>query len=535
MSMNALTRLKKFLMRHFNEIIVLGYVRPPRSYMASKIQQDIKVGTNSCNNIQINFGSYRGKFEKFDSIFGKDNVCLVKYDSRSFPNGDVVTDFCKRLGMNVPNKILSNNKSISKEAVKLLYAYRKFGPGFGTGDKAVKENNQILEIISKFGSTKFEISSELIEPFLIERKADIEWIEKRLRASMSEDNYDTVDAIRSENDLLHFDADIVKALQILLKEQNISSSLTQKTYSPQEIANLVHALREQLSKRGEFMKDIAAKRPNQNTPLKPRPPKGGFSSEKKAYIQKRIKELSPWYHKIDLGDGIVTPGRNYDRLWNGIRNVMDYVDYTGKRVIDIASWDGMWAFEAELRGASRVVSTDVRLNGYSNLLFVREILESNVIPMCNVPVQDLCNRLKVVNLDNEFDIVHHLGVFYHLRDPLLSLSQARAVMPEGGLLVLETAFVDDDKNSFMAFAGLPGNFHFYGVSDTWAPTRRCLKEVLIRTQFRPIHEDTWQIVKPSETPKAKSTLRVDRITMLAEAVGESSVHQVELRKIKGIQ
>lgn len=269
--------------------------------------------------------------------------------------------------------------------------------------------------------------------------------------------------------------------------------------------------------------------------MAPRPPKGGFSKEKKAYIQKRIEELSPWYHKIDLGDGIITPGRNYDRLWGGIRGVMDHVDYSGKRVLDIASWDGMWAFEAERRGASLVVSTDIRMDGYPNLLFAREVLESKVVPMCNVPVQELSERVKVVRLEREFDIVHHLGLFYHLRDPLLSLSQARAVMPVGGQLVLETAFIEDDENSFMAFAGLPGNYHFYGISDTWAPTRLCLKEILLRTQFKPIREDHWQVVEQPKLAKEGSNLRIGRITVLAEALPEDSVHQVELRKIKGEQ
>ncbi|MEZ5892044.1 MAG: hypothetical protein R3C58_02690 [Parvularculaceae bacterium] len=74
------------------------------------------------------------------------------------------------------------------------------------------------------------------------------------------------------------------------------------------------------------------------------------SPERRAYIEKRIRELSPWYHKIDLGDGIVTPGFNFERLWSSTLKVIDAIDYKGKRVLDLASWDGFWAFEAERRG-----------------------------------------------------------------------------------------------------------------------------------------------------------------------------------------
>lgn len=259
------------------------------------------------------------------------------------------------------------------------------------------------------------------------------------------------------------------------------------------------------------------------------------SSERRAYIQRRIQELSPWYHKINLGDGIVTPGRKYDSLWNSTIKVIDGIEYEGKRVLDIASWDGYWAFEAERRGAKITVSSDVRLEGFANLLFAREILESKVIPLCNAPVQDLPNRLRFVGLDPIFDIVHHFGLFYHLRDPLLSLSQSRAVMAEGSLLILETAFIDDDAKSYMAFAGLPEKFHFYGISDTWAPTKLCLREILIRSQFEPVMEHLWSVVPASEQAIKAGQLPIGRITMIAKAVGAEGIHAVDLRKVMGIQ
>ena len=49
------------------------------------------------------------------------------------------------------------------------------------------------------------------------------------------------------------------------------------------------------------------------------------------------------------------------------------------------------------------------------------------------------------------------------------------------------------KNSFMVFSGLDGNFHFYGISDTWAPSKLCLREMLIRSCLEPIQEDDWSV------------------------------------------
>lgn len=64
--------------------------------------------------------------------------------------------------------------------------------------------------------------------------------------------------------------------------------------------------------------------------------------------RKLKKEFSYWYHKIDLGYGITTPGFDYDTLWDNIRRVRKKINYKNKTVLDIASFDGMWAFEAEV-------------------------------------------------------------------------------------------------------------------------------------------------------------------------------------------
>lgn len=262
----------------------------------------------------------------------------------------------------------------------------------------------------------------------------------------------------------------------------------------------------------------------------------------RSYVLKKIEELSPWYHKIDLGDGVITPGRDFDNIWNGTKKVIEHIEYRNKTVLDLGSWDGFWAFEAEKRGASFVVATDTRLEGYKNLLFAREVLDSKIIPLCNVPVQDLKSRLSFVGMPEKFDIIHHFGLFYHLRDPLLSLTQARHMISDDGFLIIETAYIHDEKNSYMMFSGLPGNHHFYAQSDTWAPTILCLQEILIRSFFNPVLKDKWQIYKtPYKGFKFKKSVVVDRITMIAkpqpitEDIKVDSKTAIDYRKVFGLQ
>lgn len=63
-----------------------------------------------------------------------------------------------------------------------------------------------------------------------------------------------------------------------------------------------------------------------------------------------------WYHALDLGHGVVTPG-----AWD-LRPIVDalpWPDVAGKRCLDIGPFDGFYAFELERRGAAEVVAVDL--------------------------------------------------------------------------------------------------------------------------------------------------------------------------------
>jgi tRNA (mo5U34)-methyltransferase len=63
-----------------------------------------------------------------------------------------------------------------------------------------------------------------------------------------------------------------------------------------------------------------------------------------------------WYHTLDLGNGVVTPG------WMDLRSVVSrlpWPDVRGKRCLDVGTYDGFFAFELERRGAAEVVATDI--------------------------------------------------------------------------------------------------------------------------------------------------------------------------------
>lgn len=166
-------------------------------------------------------------------------------------------------------------------------------------------------------------------------------------------------------------------------------------------------------------------------------------------LKAEVAEID-WYHSIDLGNGIITPGY--------AKNISPYSEkmiglpenLTGITVLDVGAWDGFYSFAAERRGASRVLATDwfvwreLRKNGKAGFELARKVLNSQV--------EDL--EIDVLDLSPEkvgvFDLVLFLGVLYHLRHPLLALEKVAGVT--GNLLILET-HVDllDCQQPAMAF------------------------------------------------------------------------------------
>lgn len=201
-----------------------------------------------------------------------------------------------------------------------------------------------------------------------------------------------------------------------------------------------------------------------------------------------------WYHKIELEPGLVTPGFDMEPLWDNIRKVRERLNYRGRRVLDIAAFDGMFSFEAEREGAKSVIAADCLYRSFANFMFCREVLQSGVIPYYNVSPYNLADRMDVYlgeNYDDErpnerlFDIVQHFGLLYHLRDPLLSLSQARSVMRTGGHLIIETDVVLGSEASYLLNNGLPYAARARdNYSVWWIPTKQCLFEMLESSFFQ---------------------------------------------------
>jgi hypothetical protein len=206
LSQHELEQFREFLHQFFEDIIICAYIRPPKQYMESTFQENLKNGMGGFRIAHL-FPNYRARFEKFEVVFGRDQMRLWKFDTGSFPGGCVVRDFCRRLGIEIPEAhIVRVNEGLSLAAITLLYAHRRYGSGFGVGGEAIRQNRELMRMLRRIDGPKLRFCSTLVRGVLEERHEDIVWMEARLGATLREDFQDRASAtVTSEADLLRPD------------------------------------------------------------------------------------------------------------------------------------------------------------------------------------------------------------------------------------------------------------------------------------------------------------------------------------------
>jgi tRNA (mo5U34)-methyltransferase len=185
-----------------------------------------------------------------------------------------------------------------------------------------------------------------------------------------------------------------------------------------------------------------------------------------------------WWHTIDLGHGVKTPGGT--DTYRKVKDIALPKDLRGKSVLDIGAWDGFFSFESERRGAHRVVALDhVVWNdptvGKRGFELARSALGSKVEDV-DCDVYDLSPERV-----GTFDLVLFLGVLYHVQDPLFVLQRVASVTRDH--LILET-HVDFVESTRPIMAYYPGVECANDLSNWCGPNAACLEAMLKTVGFR---------------------------------------------------
>lgn len=179
-------------------------------------------------------------------------------------------------------------------------------------------------------------------------------------------------------------------------------------------------------------------------------------------LQAEVDEIA-WYHSIDLGDGIVTPGMSTSAV--SVRTDQ-LPNFDGRTVLDIGAWDGYFSFLAEREGAKSVTALDHYAWGVdipARDAYWRECKANGVLPdherdttdfydpelpgrrgfelakrALSSGVEPVVGDFATMDLEplGQFDVVLYLGVLYHMKEPIHCLERVRSVTRE--VAVIET-------------------------------------------------------------------------------------------------
>ncbi len=219
-----------------------------------------------------------------------------------------------------------------------------------------------------------------------------------------------------------------------------------------------------------------------------------------------------WYHTIDLGSGLVTPG-DYDYR-AAVASFPFPDDMHGLTVLDVGSATGFFAFEFERRGAD-VVSVELpsladwdiltseraavlaalkaqtrsgtleeayRLHADGPFRFCQRRLDSKV-RRCYSTIYDL-TPAKLGR--DQFDIVYAGNILVHLFSPLQALDVLAGLCKT--TLIATIGSAPDSREPLL-------RFHKSNPRAWWSPNRACMEHMLSRLGFADVrctgHYSGW--------------------------------------------
>jgi len=131
----------------------------------------------------------------------------------------------------------------------------------------------------------------------------------------------------------------------------------------------------------------------------------------KSDIERIINQVEFEYQQVNLPYGLMIQGR--DRSTTS--NVIFPNSLEGKKVLDIGCALGYFCYQAEIKGAEKVVGLENKTSRFQQALLIKDILQSNVE----------FHQLDIYDYDTDikFDYVLLLNVLHHLTKPMEALQK----------------------------------------------------------------------------------------------------------------
>ena len=161
----------------------------------------------------------------------------------------------------------------------------------------------------------------------------------------------------------------------------------------------------------------------------------------KEQIKEKIEALKPWFHNIHLPGDIQTAPDHFlgdfpKFKWEAIKTSIPE-DLSGWKVLDIGCNAGYYTFELAKRGA-RVTGIDLDNHYLRQASWVAETLGlDDRVEFRQMQVYDLARE------NTTYDMIWFMGVFYHLRYPMLALDIVAEKVSR--LMVFQTLSLNEEE------------------------------------------------------------------------------------------
>jgi len=207
-----------------------------------------------------------------------------------------------------------------------------------------------------------------------------------------------------------------------------------------------------------------------------------------------------WYQTIDLPGGVVTPGFVDHREQVDLYGLPESLE--GKRCLDVATFDGFWAFEMERRGAAEVVGIDVHsLRDCDIPANFRKDYEQSVagnvkgfgFAYAKAQLGSKARRrvLSVYELSpatiGTFDFVFLSDLLIHLRDPLRALEAVWSVT-RGEAIIAEVMDPELESKGEERAMRFMLSLDEYSGCLWWYPTSSAWEAMLRLARFSEVEE-----------------------------------------------
>lgn len=208
-----------------------------------------------------------------------------------------------------------------------------------------------------------------------------------------------------------------------------------------------------------------------------------------------IAALGPWFQNLNL-DGIQTAPDHFlgdypAAKWHRFASVVPE-DLSGKSVLEIGCNAGYYCLEMKRRGAERVVGAD------SDPRFLAQARLAADVRGEDIEYREL-SVYDIAALGERFDLVLFMGVFYHLRHPLLALDLIHANVAKDLFLFqsmlrgsdeiepvgVNYPFTEEDLFDRPGYPKMHFIEHRYADDPTnwWAPNKACVEAMLRSSGF----------------------------------------------------